>query len=59
MAHTLVEFLGEDGIAVMEQETIGVIGWDRLTQLLECPPCRGMHGTVTTTQKSQATIAWA
>ena len=46
MAYALVELLGEDGIAVMEQETRGVIGWDRLTQLLQRPPCRGMCGHV-------------
>ena len=37
VAYTLVELLGEDRIAVMNQKTVRVIRWDRLAQLLERP----------------------
>jgi hypothetical protein len=81
VAYALVEFLGEDRIAVMDEATVGTIRWDRVAQLLQGPWCRGVRRhigvqdaaggvsittntyrrrnvAVTTTQKSQATIAW-
>jgi hypothetical protein len=44
IAYALVELLGEDRIAVMNQETVWVISWDRSAQLLQRPPCRGVRG---------------
>jgi hypothetical protein len=34
VAYALVELLGEDRIAVMDEETVGMIRWDRIAQLL-------------------------
>ena len=46
VAHALVEFPGEDRIAVMDEETIAVVSWNRITQLLHRPVGRGMRGHV-------------
>ena len=46
MAYTLVEFPGEDRIAVMDEEAIGMRNRDRFTQLLERPRGRGVHGHI-------------
>ena len=37
MAYLLIELLREDAIAVMEQEAIAVVRWDRFAQLLQRP----------------------
>jgi hypothetical protein len=46
VAYTPVELLGEDRIAIMDEETVRLIRWDRFTQLLERPLSRGMRGRV-------------
>jgi hypothetical protein len=46
VAYALVEFLAEDRIAVMDQETIAVVRRHRFAQLLERPPRGGMCGDV-------------
>ena len=38
----LVKLLRENTVAVMEQETVGVVGGHRFAQLLECPGSSGM-----------------
>ena len=43
MAYAVVELGREDTIAVMHEEAIAMVRWDRLTQLLECPVSRGMR----------------
>ena len=42
MADAVVELGREDAIAVMHEEAIAMVHWDRLTQLLERPVGRGM-----------------
>ena len=42
VAHTLVELLREDAIAVMDQELVGMVSGNRFAKLLECPRCSGM-----------------
>jgi hypothetical protein len=37
MAYTLTKMEMKDVITVMDQETVGVIGWDGFAQLLQCP----------------------
>jgi len=32
--YTLVNLLGENGIPVMDQDAVGVLGWNRLSKLL-------------------------
>src|SRR5215510_7112481 len=43
MAYAVVELGREDAIAVMHEEAIAMVHWDRLTQLLERPVGRGMR----------------
>ena len=38
----LVELRREDAIAIMEEEAIAMVRWDRFAQLLQCPGGRGM-----------------
>jgi hypothetical protein len=34
VAYALVEFVGEDRIAVIDEETVGIFRWDRIAHLL-------------------------
>src|SRR5687768_8464558 len=44
MEYTLVEFSGEDRIAVMYQEAVAVVSWDRVTRLLQRPAACWVRG---------------
>ena len=66
---TLVDFLSEDAIAIMDDEAVGMVARQRFPELLQCPFRRGMgrgvavenrKAAVITTKKSQATmtLAW-
>jgi len=46
MAYLLIELLREDAIAVMEQEAVAVVRWDRFAQLLERPLRWRMRGHI-------------
>ena len=46
MAHALVESLGEDTIAVMDEEAVVMVRWNRFTQLLQRPFRRWMRGHI-------------
>jgi hypothetical protein len=43
VAHTLIDLFGENGIAVVDQEAIAVIGWNGFAELLRGPLGCGMH----------------
>ena len=46
VAHTLIDLFGENGIAVVEQEAIAVIGWNGFAELLRGPlGCRMCRDT--------------
>src|SRR5918999_6612346 len=46
VAYVLVESLGEDRIAVMYQEAVALVSWDRVTQLLHRPVACWVYGHV-------------
>jgi hypothetical protein len=41
--HLLIELLGENAVAVMDQKTVAMVGRQRFTQLLDRPWRRGMR----------------
>jgi hypothetical protein len=43
MAYAVVELGREDAIAVMQEEALDMVHWNRRTQLLERPVGRGMR----------------
>jgi hypothetical protein len=42
----LVHLCREDRVTVMEEETIGMIAWNRFAKLLQDPDCRWMRSDV-------------
>ena len=43
VAYALVELLREDAVAVMDEEAVGMVRWNRFAQLLQRPRGRGMR----------------